>query len=66
MGAVRTEQGSITVTPTHARRIVLSLTEAMAEYEKHIGPIPSEPNSPIDFSGMAERISSAVKSKVTK
>jgi hypothetical protein len=66
VGAVRTEQGAITITPTHARRIALTLAEVLSEYEKHFGLIPPEPSSPLDLSNMTERISAAVNAKVTK
>ena len=66
IGTVRTEQVAITVTPTHARRIALTLTEVLSEYEKIFGLIPPEPSSPLDLSNMNERISAAINAKVTK
>jgi hypothetical protein len=51
----------ITVTPTHAKRLAVILTEFVKAYEAHFGSIPPEPTTPIDIAKVSETIRQAME-----
>jgi hypothetical protein len=68
IGLINTEISAITMTPTHARRVMITLSEMLKEYVEKFGPIPPEPTatSRIDAAEIGKRIEERVKSRLAE
>jgi hypothetical protein len=62
IGPMLTEMTAISVTPTHARRIQVMLSEMLRAYEENFGQIPAEGVKPPNFAEVGERIEERIKS----
>jgi len=55
VGSNLTEIASVTITPTHAKRLTIHLIEWLAAYEEAFGEIPADPTQGPDQQKVSER-----------
>jgi hypothetical protein len=65
-GPLLTEITSVTLTPTHTRKLLLTLSEMLKVHEEKFGGILPEPTSSLDSAELTRRIEEAIKSELSK